>query len=219
MKKLLIGLMTLAISFQTFATTKTSYYPTGEVEEVEEPKETEELEELEAKALTGVIDVEYFDESGFNLNPNLPYAWSAIGETLSIPSKMSKSLNVLGFFNKIKSTLFASTTSDKVDSEVVIGHFNLFVKDITKPTVAVVDNASIHTSKKFQDMLPVWEKKGLTVFYLPPYSPQLNPIEMVWKFMKYYWIELDAYKSAENMKKYVEKVIIGYGIDYEIKFT
>ena len=37
--------------------------------------------------------------------------------------------------------------------------------------------------------------------------------------MKYYWIELDAYKSAENMKKYVEKVIIGYGIDYEIKFT
>ena len=36
MKKLLIGLMTLAISFQTFATTKTSYYPTGEVEEVEE---------------------------------------------------------------------------------------------------------------------------------------------------------------------------------------
>jgi len=96
---------------------------------------------------------------------------------------MSKNLNVLGFFNKNKSTLFASTTSDKVDTEVVIGHFNLFVEEITKPTVAVVDNASIHTSKKFQDMLPIWEEKNLTVFYLPPYSPQLNPIEMVWKFM------------------------------------
>ena len=182
-------------------------------------RKKEELEELEAKALTGAIDVEYFDESGFNLNPNLPYAWSAIGKTLSIPAKMAKNLNVLGFFNKNNSTLFASTTTDKVDSEVVIGHFNLFVDEITKPTVAVVDNASIHTSKKFQDMLPVWEEKGLTVFYLPPYSPQLNPIEMVWKFMKYYWIELDAYKSAVNMKNYVEKVIQGYGIDYEIKFT
>jgi len=29
--------------------------------------------------------------------------------------------------------------------------------------------------------------------------------------MKYYWIELDAYKSVENMKN--------YGVDYEIKFV
>lgn len=132
---------------------------------------------------------------------------------------MSKNLNVLGFLNKNKSTLFASTTYDKVDTEVVIGHFNLFAEEITKPTIAVVDNASIHTSKKFQDMLPIWGEKNLTVFYLPPYSPELNPIEMVWKFMKYYWIELDAYKSAENMKKYVEKVIEFYGKNYEINFT
>ena len=138
---------------------------------------------------------------------------------MSIPAKMSSNLNVLGFFNKNRSTLFASTTNDKVDSEVVIGHFNLFVNEISKPTVAVIDNASIHTSKKFRDMLPIWEEKGLRVFYLPPYSPQLNPIEMVWKFMKYYWIEFDAYKSAENMKNYVEKVIQEFGINYEIKFT
>lgn len=131
---------------------------------------------------------------------------------------MSKSLNVLGFFNKNKSTLFASTTYDKVDTNVVIEHFNLFVDEISKPTVAVVDNASIHTSKKFQEMIPKWKEKGLTIFYLPPYSPQLNPIEMVWKFMKYYWIELDAYKSTQNMKNYVEKVIIEYGENYEIIF-
>jgi len=68
-------------------------------------------------------------------------------------------------------------------------------------------------------MLPLWEEKNLTVFYPPPYSPQLKPIEMVWKFMKYYWIELDAYKLAENMKKYVEKVIEFYGTNYEINFT
>jgi len=132
---------------------------------------------------------------------------------------MSKNLNVQGFLNINKSTLFASVTYDKVDSEVVIGHFNLFVDEILKPTVVVVDNASIHTSKKFQDMLPIWKKKELTVFYLPPYSPQLNPIEMVWKFMKYYWMELDAYKSVENMKKYIEKVVIEYGVNYEINFT
>ena len=37
--------------------------------------------------------------------------------------------------------------------------------------------------------------------------------------MKYYWIEFNAYKSAKLMKDYVEKIIIGYGINYEIKFV
>lgn len=132
---------------------------------------------------------------------------------------MSKNLNVLGFLNTNKQKLFASCTYDKVDTDVVIGHFNLFVKEITKETIAVVDNASIHTSKKFRAMLEIWESQGLKVFYLPPYSPQLNPIEILWKFMKYYWIEFDAYKSAQQMKNYVEKVIVGYGNQYEINFS
>ena len=138
--------------------------------------------------------------------------------TLSIPAKSSSNLNVLGFLNINKHSLFASCTYDKVDSDVVIEHFNLFAEEITKKTVAVIDNASIHTSNKFTAMLEVWEDKGLTIFYLPPYSPQLNPIEQLWKFMKYYWIELNAYKSTKHMQNYVEKIIIGYGKDYEINF-
>jgi len=170
-------------------------------------------------AKKGNLDLYYFDESGFNLTPNLPYAWSTVGKTISIPAKMSKNLNVLGFLNINKSKLFASTTYDKVDSDVVIEVFNLFADTITKKTVVVVDNAAIHTSKKFKNQIKKWEAKGLLLFYLPPYSPQLNPIEQLWKFMKYYWIELDAYKSVKNMKEYVEKVIVGYGTEYEIYFT
>lgn len=164
------------------------------------------------------MDIYYFDESGFNLSPNLPYAWNTIGETLSIPSKMSKKLNVLGFLDINNSKLFASTTYDRVDTAVVIEVFNLFVEQMTKDTIVVVDNAPTHTSKKFKEQIKVWEEKGLRVFFLPPYSPQLNPIEQLWKFMKYYWIELDAYKSVEMMKNYVEKVIVGYGKEYEINF-
>ncbi len=160
----------------------------------------------------------YFDESGFNLTPNLPYAWSKVGTTLSIPAKISKNLNVLGFLNINTQKVFASITSDKVDSEIVIEHFDLFAKEITKPTTVVIDNASIHTSKKFKERIKEWEAVGLTIFYLPPYSPQLNLIEMLWKFMKYYWIEFDAYKSAKHMRNYVEKILIGYGTDYEINF-
>jgi len=116
------------------------------------------------------------------------------------------------------SKLFASTTYDKVDTDVVIAVFNLFVEQITKDTIVVVDNAPTHTSKKFKEQMNIWKEKGLLIFFLPPYSPQLNPIEQLWKFMKYYWIEFDAYKSVEKMKNYVEKVITSYGKEYEINF-
>ena len=96
--------------------------------------------------------------------------------------------------------------------------FDLFVETITKTTVVILDNAAIHTSKKFKEQIKRWEEKGLFLFYLPPYSPQLNPIEQLWKFMKYYWMELDAYTSAEKLRYYVEKVIVGYGSEYEIDF-
>ena len=116
------------------------------------------------------------------------------------------------------SKLFASTTYDKIDADVVIAVFNLFVEQITKDTIVVVDNAPTHTSKKFKEQMNIWKEKGLLIFFLPPYSPQLNPIEQLWKFMKYYWIEFDAYKSVEKMKNYVEKVITSYGKEYEINF-
>ena len=166
----------------------------------------------------GMIDLYHFDESGFSLDPNVPYAWSLVGETLRVPAKRSKQLNVLGFLNTRTPGLFASTTYDKVDTDVVIAVFDLFVQQLKKKTVVVLDNASMHTSSKFKAKSEEWEKQGLTLFYLPPYSPQLNPIEMLWKYMKYYWIEFDAYVSIEAMRAYVEKVIIGYGKDYEISF-
>ncbi len=165
-----------------------------------------------------MLDLYYFDESGFNLTPNLPYAWSSIGKTLSISAKRSRNLNVLGFLNINNSKLFATHTYYRVNADVVIEVFNQFAKQIKTSTVVVLDNASIHTSKKFKAKIDEWKSKGLTLFYLPPYSPELNPIEMLWKFMKYYWIEFDAYESTTNMKNYVEKIINNYGDEFEICF-
>ena len=48
----------------------------------------------------GEIDLCYFDESGFTLEPCVPYAWQQTGETIEIPSSKSKRLNVLGFVNR-----------------------------------------------------------------------------------------------------------------------
>jgi len=74
--------------------------------------------------------------------------------------------------------------TDKVDTQVVIDIFDSFAKQITKTTICVLDNVSIHTSKKFKAKINAWKKLGLHLLYLPLYSPERNPIEMLWREMK-----------------------------------
>jgi transposase len=177
----------------------------------------EALEILIAEDREGIIDLGYFDESGFCLVPYIPYAWQEQGETVSIESGHSKRLNVLGFMNR-RNDLEAYTIEGAVDSTVVIHFFNAFCKTIEGPTVVVVDNASIHRSEAFQDALPKWEQEGLLVFYLPEYSPELNLIEILGRFIKYEWIEFWAYTSFDHLVQYVEGVIRDFGDKYKINF-
>jgi transposase len=64
-----------------------------------------------------------------------------------------------------------------------------------------------------------WETKNLKIFRLPSYSPELNLIEILWRFIKYEWIELQAYKSWDNLVEYIENVIKNFGIEYKINFA
>ena len=84
--------------------------------------------------------------------------------------------------------------------------------------MVVVDNASIHRSEALQEELPKWEKEGLWVFYLPQYSPQLNLIEILWRFIKYEWSAFWAYTSFDHLVQYVEGVIRDFGDKYKINF-
>ena len=53
-----------------------------------------------------------------------------------------------------------------------------------KLTVVIQDNASIHRANLVQERFPVWEKQGLFLFSLPPYSPEMNQIEGRWLHLK-----------------------------------
>ena len=70
---------------------------------------------------------------------------------------------------------------------VVMACFDAFCHTITKKTVVVIDNASIHTSDDFAERLPSGKKHGLIIKYLSPYSPELNLIEILWRRIKYTW--------------------------------
>ena len=52
----------------------------------------------------------------------------------------------------------------------------------------------------YQERLEEWKNQQVEIFQLPPYSPQLNLIEILWRFMKYEWIELNAYESWDSLE-------------------
>ena len=179
---------------------------------------TEEIKELIQRHKNGGIDLIYFDQSGFTLEPCVPYAWQPINETIEVPSSKSKRLNVLGFVNrdcKFNSFVFEGTTT----SAVVIACFDWFSDQIEKPTTIIIDNASIHTSDEFNSNIEDWEEKGLTIYRLPTYSPELNIIEILWRKVKYDWLPFDAYKSFADLKKELFDVLANIGISYKIAFS
>lgn len=127
----------------------------------------------------------------------------------------------MGFLNPNKNDLKSYISTSTVNSDLVIACFDDFIKQLDgKHTVVILDNAPTHTSNKFQDKIEEWKKRGLSVYFIPPYSPNLNKIETLWRFMKYYWFELSTYLSFEHLWAYVEKVLGLYGVckDYVINF-
>jgi transposase len=51
-----------------------------------------------------------------------------------------------------------------------------------KEIVIILDNASIHRSKKTKEFLE--RHKHIHLLHLPPYSPEYNPVELFWKWIK-----------------------------------
>ncbi len=182
--------------------------------EVKLPK----LVELKDKEEKAEIDLRYFDESGFSLTPYIPYAWQEKRQQIILKSSKSKRINVLGLMNR-NLQLDYEIHSETINSETVINFFDKFSANLEKHTVVVCDRASIHTSDALLDKLPEWEQKKLEIFWLPTYSPKLNLIEMLWKFIKYEWIEVDAYDSRKALMNYLKKVLDHLGSKYTINFA
>ncbi len=105
----------------------------------------------------------YVDESGFCLIPYIPYAWQERKQKIEIPSQQSKRLNVLGFLTR-DNQLEVYTFNCSINSDVVIACIDKFCEKITKKTVLVMDNSSIHQNNFLWNKEQEWAEKGLEIF-------------------------------------------------------
>ena len=177
-----------------------------------------ELEALQKREDQGKIALYYFDEAGFSLDPCIPYAWQETGTVIEVPAKKGGRINVLGFMNR-NNDLHTYMCEQTINTDVVIACVNAFCQTITKKTIVVMDNSSIHTSEEFAEYLPKWKQKGLIIKYLLPYSPELNLREILWRQMKYLWWPFAAYECMKALRKALENILKDFGSKYQITFA
>lgn len=176
-----------------------------------------EIKKLEELAKKGGIDLGYLDEAGWGMRACIPYGWQD-KEPIILKDIEGKRLNALGIMLKYNK-IFYEIHEVTINSEIVIKFLDSFSETLKIKTVLFMDQSSIHTSDKFLQKVEEWKKKNLEIFWLPAYSPHLNLIEILWRFMKYEWIEVKAYENRNSLRNYIEKVLNGFGKEYVINFA
>jgi transposase len=124
----------------------------------------------------------FLDEAGVSVAESRRYGWAPRGETPVIerPAR-GRRLNLIGAI-----ALDGVRALRQVDGYVTGDEFLSFLREdlgprLNKGDIVIMDGPSIH---KVAGVTEVLAEHGATAMYLPAYSPELNPIEMTWAWIK-----------------------------------
>ena len=173
---------------------------------------------MEKLSKNGFIDLFYGDESHVCSEGYVPYGWQFPTEDVYIAVEKGHKINIFGLISRTNQTHW-TTTEKNIDTLFIFNQMEDLSFTIQKQTVVVLDNASIHTAKRIQEQIPFWQQRGLFIFYLPPYSPQLNIAETLWRKMKREWIDPDDYLEKDNLFYAINRFLANVGTNVNIKFS
>jgi transposase len=108
--------------------------------------------------------------------------WIKKGEIKTLPTTNQQyRMHFVGAIDLKKMGVFAREY-DTVDADSVIGFFKALEENSRAKTIHMIcDNGRSNKNKKLQEYL---KTSKIKIYYLPPYSPNLNPIERLWKVMR-----------------------------------
>lgn len=179
------------------------------------------LNALQAKEVSGEIDLFYMDESGFNVDGCIPYAWQPQGKTLALPANTPGRVNVIGLMSRQGTSYFYSVETP-VTSSVVAETMAAFIQSrpANKLTVVIMDNAPVHRKAERENQA-TWLLGHVWVWFLPTYSPELNLIEILWKKIKYEWLPWAAYTNFQSLQNALQEIFRNYGAEskYQVNFA
>ena len=145
----------------------------------------------------------FLDESGINVNMTRFYARSKGGSRAvdAVPLWKPQNMTVLSSIQLNGETAY-TTYSGGTTSERFVDYLrNILIPTLSPDSVVVMDNMRSHHAKAVKQLL---DSSKVTYLYLPPYSPDLNPIEKMWSKLKAF-LRKEKIRMASELPSAISK--------------
>jgi transposase len=148
------------------------------------------------------------DEVGFQTEGTLAYTWGVKGEKIEIKNYGRHGrVNLMGVFELGTGTFYGILTQFRVNS----CRFRRFLCHLkhemrTDKIMLICDNARFHHAKWLTEWVSN-QKEWLRLEFLPAYSPDFNPIERLWRWIKSEYIHNRCWESQAQLRTYLADVL------------
>lgn len=153
----------------------------------------------------GQLRLIYVDEAHIHQDMALGYRWSVVGEADWVPSHCSSLKNRLNWYGAYDFTNGQCLIwhQDTCNGETTVAFLHYLVQQWphlpNQQTAIIWDGAPWHSRTEI--VREAAEELGLTLIQLPAYSPDLNPIEGLWKWMREELTQHHSYKYLYQLER------------------
>ena len=147
----------------------------------------------------------FLDESGVTTQMTRGYARACGGQRVAegAPQGHWKILTILSALS-LRGLLATMTIEEATDGDIFLAYLEQVLCPALQPgDVVVMDNLSAHKVSGVRELI---QAAGAELLYLPPYSPDLNPIELAWAKLKQFLRSLKA-RTAEALEQAVTQAL------------
>lgn len=142
------------------------------------------------------------DEAGVRSDYHAGTTWGVKGKTPIVPRTGGRnSVNMLSAVNA-RGELRFMLVKGRVNGDVFAGFLRRLMHNAERPVFLILDGHSIHRSRPVSDFVARQEGR-LRLFFLPPYSPELNPDEQVWNYVKHHGVGKAVLQGAADLRRFV----------------
>ena len=171
-----------------------------------------ELKPVIAAAQQEQVHLFFCDAAHFVLQPFLCSLWCAFRVFIKASAGRNR-INVLGAVNAITKEVVTLTNTTYITSDTLIEFLRLLKEKFSdKPIAIVVDNA------RYQHCFVVKtidRSLGIHLLFLPPYSPNLNIIERLWKFTKKKILYAKYYNNPKQFHEAIQSFFNGINQSFQ----
>ena len=159
---------------------------------------------IQAKARKAGAQIFFADEAGVRSNSHHSgTTWAPMGQTPVVPATGKRfGLNLVsGGESAGRVAVHGGRRADD-GGALGIAFLKRLLHNQTQPIFLIVDQHSSHRAKAVQEFVASTDGH-LELFFLPPYSPELNPDELVWNHLKTHGVRKRLLQTPQELKRYV----------------